>query len=781
MFSNMTIEIGILFALIMAMAYVFFTEKIPIDLTACIGLLILILARFITPAEAFGGFASPAVITMGSIFFVSTALLRTGVADAVGSGVHRLIGNRETLLLITVMLVSATLSAFMNNIAATAMLLPAVASICRKSDVSPSRLFLPLAFGAILGGMVTLVGTPPNILAAEMLRERGFEPFGLFDFTPIGLIFVATGILYMVFAGKRLLPDRNISSLSTSQKRLARTYRLAEEMFSIRIPIGSKLDGMTLGETEFGKALGLQVVGVLHKGRKHLAPDGETVLGEGDVLLVKGPRTDIQELLRVRDVEIEEQGLHDSFSKAARRMTGMTAVIRPDSQLVGKTLRGIGFRGKFHVVVAGVRRGAKLMNTELADLRLRVGDEILVLGAPDEIESLSQRRDLEVSSRGPSAFRNLEGHIFLLRVPSTSALSSTTIEESRLGELTGLTIAAIMRGEEMLPALDPKEEIRPADCLLVIGDPDRIRRVALLGNVQIEQNVTDSVIMSDDIGLVEAAISPRSNVAGRTLTDLRFAEKYGLQVLAIWREGEPVHTGLANTPLRFGDALLVQGPWRKIHIFGSDPNFVTLSRRAQKPANQAKAPFAIGGLLLMILLVVTGWQPVHIAAFAGAVFVAASGAITMTEAYRAVEWRALFLVAAILPLGIAMERTGAAMLLSTTVIDLTGSYGPYAVLAGLVVLASILSQSLDGAPAVVLLTPVSIQAAQQMGINPRTLMMGIALAASVAFMTPFSAKAGLLVMGAGGYKVSDFLKIGTPLTILLLAMLVVLVPVFFPF
>jgi di/tricarboxylate transporter len=238
---------------------------------------------------------------------------------------------------------------------------------------------------------------------------------------------------------------------------------------------------------------------------------------------------------------------------------------------------------------------------------------------------------------------------------------------------------------------------------------------------------------------------------------------------------------LANLKLHFGDALLLQGRREKIQLLGDDPDFVVLSASIQPVRRKSKAPFAIAGLMLMIGLVVAGFQPIQVAAFTAASLIVLSGALTMQEAYRAIEWRAIFLVAAILPVGIAMERTGAASWLSETVVSNAGPLGPYAVLAMLVVLSSVLSQGLDGAPTVVLLTPVVIQAAQGLGYSPYPLMMGVALAASAAFMTPFSHKANLLVMGAGGYKAMDYVKVGTPLTVVVLAVIVFLVPVFFPF
>jgi di/tricarboxylate transporter len=252
-------------------------------------------------------------------------------------------------------------------------------------------------------------------------------------------------------------------------------------------------------------------------------------------------------------------------------------------------------------------------------------------------------------------------------------------------------------------------------------------------------------------------------------------------VLAIWRGGEPLHTDFAQLAIQFGDALLLHGPRDRIGRLTEEPDFVVLSegRKAVRRTSKAKWSFACLGL--MITLVVGGFLPIHAAAFIAASLVILSGSITMPEVYRAIEWRAIFLVAAVLPVGLAMEQTGAALLMADTVAQVAGPMGNYATLAALVVLASMLSQGLDGAPAVVLLAPVVIQTAGGLDISPYPLMMGVSLAASAAFMTPFSHKANLLVMGAGGYRSTDYLKAGTPLTIILLALMVFLVPVFFPF
>jgi di/tricarboxylate transporter len=345
----------------------------------------------------------------------------------------------------------------------------------------------------------------------------------------------------------------------------------------------------------------------------------------------------------------------------------------------------------------------------------------------------------------------------------------------------GITVAGIVRGGKTELAVSPEELIQAGDRLLIAGEPSQVIKLLEVGEVHLDTEVSEPEIESEDVGVVEATIAPRSEVAGRTLQELAFRERYGLQVLAIWRETTPVRTNLARLPLRFGDALLLQGPYKKLQQLAADRDFLVLSELAQVPRRTGKMPYAVAGLLLMIALVVSGWQPIQVAAFSAATLVILSGAITMQEAYRAIEWRAIFLVAAVLPVGFAMESTGAAMLFARTLVEVAGPLGPYALLAGIAILSSLLSQGLDGAPAVVLLAPVVVESARQLGVSPYPIMMGAGLAASAAFMTPFSHKANLLVMGAGGYRSLDYVKVGTPLTIILLLFLVLLVPVFFPF
>lgn len=776
----MSLEIGFLFAVLAVMVYLFLTERLPIDLTAFLGLVVILFAGFIEPQEAFKGFSSTAVITMLSIFILSGALDQTGLADIVGRHVHAMVGAREVPLIITIMVAAGLLSAFANNIAATAVLLPAVASIAHRSGLSPSRFFMPLSFGAILGGTTTMVGTPPNILAAEMLRDRGLEPFSLFSFTPMGLLILASGVVFMVTIGRRLLPNVATRPAPSGGGDLAKVYQLHERLFSIQIPAGSRLDGVTIGQSRIGRTLHVQVVAVLRGGQKIVAPGGGQILRSGDTLLVEGKLKDMKELVRVKGVTVHKAKL-DELPRPSRGVSGIRLRVAGGSSLIGKTLASAGFRGRFGVHIAGIQRGGELLEGMIEEVEIKEGDRLLGLGTKDKLEELKGSDEFEVRAVGLTAVQQLQEQLYMIRVPKDSPLIGTTIGSPHFAEVAGVVVGGLIRGHETLLAVSPDEVIREDDRLLITGEPSHIVELLELGEVELKSESEDSIIETDEVGIVEVALSPRSPLLGQTLRELEFRDRYGLQVMAIWRRGRPYRTRIAGMRLEFGDALLLQGPWDRIRRMAADPDSVVLTQNAVRPKRTKKAPFALGALVLMIAMVVTGFQPIHVASFSAATLAVLFGAIRMEEAYRVVEWRAIFLVAALLPVGTAMERTGAAIYLAGGVSSAAGALGPYGILASLVLLSSLLSQALDGAPAVVLLTPVALQIAEQMDLSPYPIMMGVGLAASAAFMTPFSHKANLLVMGAGGYKATDYIRVGTPLTIILLAMLVLLVPVFFPF
>lgn len=775
----MTVEIGFLFLIIVGMVYLFLTEKLPIELTAFIGLLVLVFGGYVTADEAFVGFASPAVITMFSIFFISAALLQTGVADVVGRRITQLAGGEEVPLIIVLMAVVGVMSAFMNNVAAAAVMLPAVSSIARHAEIAPSRLFMPLSFGAILGGTTTLVGTPPNILTGEMVANAGLEPVKLFDFAPVGLALLGLGILFMTTLGRRLLPEGSPVRQAREQGHLTHAYRIEDRLTTLRVPHRSNLDGQSLGETRLGTALDVNVVAVRRKGKKILAPGPDFELRGDDVLLVDGRFEDLRQLLGVQGVAVLDAD-PGHLSEITAQVHAVVLRLPEGTGLIGRSLRQLHFRDRFGVLVVGIRRGKDLVRQELARRVLRDSDELLVLGTEKQIAALDEQKGLEVVEEVPVE-EVLTDRLFVLEVPEGSRLAEASVRESRLGELAGLTIIGIVRDGRADLAVPSNETIRAGDELLVAGDSERIVDLIQLGHLELESRSPTTRIESDSVRVVEVVIAPRSKAAGSSLRELHFRDRYGLQVLAIWHGDEAIHKELANRKLSFGDALLVQGPVEKISQLAEDPDFLILSDEATRPRRTDRAPVALGALALMIVLVAGGFYPIHVAAFAGAVASVLFGALTMEEAYRAIEWKAIFLVAAILPVGQAMESSGAADLVATGVAHVAETYGAYAFLACLVVLASLLSQGLDGAPTVVILAPVVLSTAEKVGLSPYPLMMAVGLSASAAFMTPFSHKANLLVMGAGGYRSMDFVRVGTPLTVAVLATIVFLVPIFFPF
>jgi di/tricarboxylate transporter len=287
-------------------------------------------------------------------------------------------------------------------------------------------------------------------------------------------------------------------------------------------------------------------------------------------------------------------------------------------------------------------------------------------------------------------------------------------------------------------------------------------------------------LASDEVGIVELALSPRASCVGQTLRDLHFREKFGLSVLAIWREGQPIRTHLADIPLRFGDGLLVQGPWARIRVLRSEPDFLVLEEAEPEVAQVRQRPVAILILVGMVAAVALDLVPISIAALGAAVLVVLSGILRMDEAYRAVEWRAVFLIAGMLPLGTALDKTGAAQLLAHALVNAVGGLGPLPLLAGLFGLTMLLTQVMSAAATAVLIAPIAINAAAQMGANPRALMMGVALATSTAFLTPVSHPANLLVMGPGGYRFADYGRVGLPLTLVVLLVVLIALPILWP-
>jgi di/tricarboxylate transporter len=378
---------------------------------------------------------------------------------------------------------------------------------------------------------------------------------------------------------------------------------------------------------------------------------------------------------------------------------------------------------------------------------------------------------------------HLEERLTAMRLPADSSLVGKTLNESRLGDAFGLGVMGIVRqgATDLMPA--PDEKLVADDLLLIKGRPEDLLILEGLQNLEIDQEPPPdlSELESEHVGLADIALSPRTTLTGKTLRQIFFRDKYGLSVLAIWREGRAYRSNLRDMALRFGDALLLYGRRERLRMLGEEPDFLVLTEAAQEAPRLKKAPIAILIMVAVLVPVILDWLPIAIAAIAGVILMVLTGCLTMGEAYRSIEWKAIFLIAGMLPLGIAMEQTGAARFLAEGMVDLVGGLGPLAVTAGLFILAALASQVMPNPAVAVLLAPIAFNTANDLGISPYPLMMAVAVSASAAFLSPVGHSANILVMGPGGYRFADYTKVGIPLTLVVLLVVMLAVPIFWPF
>jgi di/tricarboxylate transporter len=361
-------------------------------------------------------------------------------------------------------------------------------------------------------------------------------------------------------------------------------------------------------------------------------------------------------------------------------------------------------------------------------------------------------------------------------------LAEGDLEESRLGNAFGLTVVGIARGDELLAMPDPATPIRAGDLLLLHGSAEDLEVLEGLQELDIERQGPAQLarLESQQVGVAEVLLSPRTALAGKTLGELRFHDRYGLNVLAVWREGKPRRSGLRDLPLRFGDALLVYGHRRKLQALARDPDFLVLDPSAAEAPRLEKAPIAAGLMIAVLAAALLGWLPVSIAAVTGAALMVLFRCLSMDEAYRAIDWRVVFLIAGLIPLGTALAASGAAELAATALTGTLADAGPRGVVAVLFLLTVLAVQVIPPAALVVLMAPIALSTAAALGLSPHLLLMTVALACSASFASPLSHPAQLLVMGPGGYRFADYVKLGLPLTLLTMAVVVGVLPLLWP-
>lgn len=585
----MTPDNWLVLAILLGAILLFLTDKIRVDLVALMVLVTLVITGLLTPQEAFTGFASPAVITVWAVFIISGAVSKSGIADSLGQLMMYLSGENPVRLLFVIMLTSGVMSAFMNNIGAVAILLPAVVAIGRRYEVPASKLLIPLSFSALLGGNMTLIGTPPNILATTLLNGyENIDSFTFFDFLPSGLIILTGGILYMLLIGRHLLPER------TSGKELTKEYPVREFLAEV--------------------------------------------------------------------------------------------LVESESPLVDKSMRSI-----------------------------------------------------------------------------------------RLGQTHQLNVLhAIRDGQTYTPAAE--YTVQAGDTLLLEGRANDIVKGSVELNLRPIQDWTVENWAPESMQLSEIILSPRSRFSGTRLENIQMRGRYGLSVLAIRHAGSSIINQLGRIPVYFGDVLLVYGRKDGIELIRNDPNFLVLDSEPIVPRNTRKAPHTLAILLGTLLVATLGWLDIAIALLIGAILVVLVGVMTMDEAYRAIDWKAVFLIAGMLPMGLAMEQTGTARVLASQIIELIGGWGTLGVLAGIFLVTALLTEVISNAAATVLMVPIAIDTALRLGSSPQTFVMAVVIAASTSFLMPIGHQANIIIYGPGGYKFGDYARVGVGLNILLLILVLIFLP-----
>jgi di/tricarboxylate transporter len=588
-------QIALVLILLLVIIVLFSLDRIPLELVALGLLSILLLSGVISPAQAFAGFGSDTVIMIVGLFVMTEALVRTGVVESLSRILRKRGGSDPFRLNVLMMLLVTLLSAFISNTAATAVFVPLVMGLARRSGFSPSKFLMPLAFASILSSSVTLISTSTNIVISGLLAARGYAPMGMFELAPVGVPIVCAGLIYMITLGLRLLPER-------AGDNLAEDYHLRDYLTELVVLPDSPVAGRTLAETRLASDRNLSVIKIIREGGKQLLPHGREVLRAGDVLVVEAS-----------------------------------------------------------------------------------ADEILRIQAETN---------------------------------------------------NGLEVLA----DYELPA---------------------------------------NLFSEEQAQLVEVMIMPGSELRGRTLTGLRFHDRFGLAVLAINRRGVTLHEKLSRIPLRVGDVLLLQGSSEDVRRLEAEGSFSILSDVSERRPRSPKARYAI-----IIFLLTIGIGACRIIPFASAIMVGTFlmllvRAISPPEAWSAVEWKVVILIGAMFAFGVALEQTGAAGLIARGIVRYAGGAGPLALLAAFFVLTVALTQPMSNQAAALVLLPVALETATQLQLNPRSFAMMIAIAASCSYLTPLEPSC-ILVYGPGRYKFRDFFKVGALLTVIIFIVAMLLVPQIWP-
>lgn len=606
----------------------FIWGRVRADIVALTALAALLVLGILTPAEALAGFSSPIVIMMIGLFVVGGAIMQTGLAKLAGNKLMALSRGNETITFLLVMLVTSFIGAFVSNTGTVALMMPIIMSIAAGSGMQSSRFLMPLAFAGSLGGMLTLIGTPPNLVIDEVLTEGGYQPLAFFSFFPVGIIVIAIGIIV-------LMP---LSKIFLSKKQNGKKKKQ-----------GKSLDDLV---DEY------QLLDNLHR---YIVPS------------------------RRPSAALDENG--------------------EQMDIVGKTLKDLSIQKKYGVSIIEIR------NEKKSRLGL--------------VKDVSQNM----------------------------AKSSSTIQVH--------------------------------DTLYIIGEEEKMKRFASDYGLR---KMKDVKIDFYDLGLTEIVVMPTSNFAGLRIGEANLRKRFGINVLGVKRGDEYITDNLIATKLHVGDMLLVQGEWTNLaHLATDTSNWVVIDqpeKTADKVLLDYKAPVAAAIMLLMIAMMVFDFipvAPVTAVIIAGLLTVFAGCFRNVEAAYKTINWESIVLIAAMMPMSTALEKTGASALVSQGLVESLGSMGPTALLAGIYFTTSLMTMFVSNTATAVLMAPIALVAARQVGVSPYSFLFAVTLGASMCFASPFSTPPNALVMKAGGYTFMDYVKVGLPLQIIIGVVMTFVLPLLFPY
>ena len=620
----------------------FIWGKVRADIVALTALAALLVFGILTPAEALAGFSSPIVVMMIGLFVVGGAIMQTGLAKLTGNKLMALSRGNETITFLLVMLVTSFIGAFVSNTGTVALMMPIIMSLAAGSGMQSSRFLMPLAFAGSLGGMLTLIGTPPNLVIDEVLTEAGYQPLAFFSFFPVGIIVIAIGIIVLMPLSKIFLSKSQGSKKKKNAKSLddlVDEYRLLDNLHRFIVP--------------------------------------------------------------------------SSRTSAARDENGNQL------DIVGKTLKELSIQKKYGVSIIEIRNEKKS----------RLG--------------------------------------LVKDVNQNMAKSSSTIQVH--------------------------------DTLYIIGDEQKMQHFAQDYGLR---KMKDVKIDFYDLGLTEIVVMPTSNFAGLRIGEANLRKRFGINVLGVKRGGssssssseggrggsEYITDNLIAAKLHVGDMLLVQGEWTNLaHLTADTTNWVVLDqpeKTADKVLLDYKAPVAAAIMLLMIAMMVFDFipvAPVTAVIIAGLLTVFAGCFRNVEAAYKTINWESIVLIAAMMPMSTALEKTGASALVSQGLVDSLGAMGPTALLAGIYFTTSLMTMFISNTATAVLMAPIALVAAQQVGVSPYSFLFAVTLGASMCFASPFSTPPNALVMKAGGYTFMDYVKVGLPLQIIIGVVMTFVLPLLFEY